>query len=98
VNSTATSGPKAAALPLTERLLSREPGSIENHRAGIWQFVTERLTDLQGLLGGEIALAEAELRKHAGEIRMVPQYGEGEPHYLAEGAWGFAGKTTGAVS
>jgi site-specific DNA recombinase len=80
---------------ITERLLSREPGSIEDHLAGIRQFVTERLTDLQGLLGGEIGLARAELRKHVGEIRMVPQYGEAEPHYLAEGTWDLLGKETG---
>ena len=80
---------------ITERLLSREPGSIEDHLASIRQFVTERLTNLQGLLGGEITLARAELRKHVGEIRMVPQYGEGEPHYLAEGAWDLLGKETG---
>ena len=30
---------------ITERLLSREPGSVESHLNGIRQFVTERLTN-----------------------------------------------------
>ena len=80
---------------ITERLLSKEPGSIETHLSGIRQFVTKRLADLQGLLSGETSLARAELKKHVGEIRMVPQYGEDRPHYVAEGAWDLLGKETG---
>jgi site-specific DNA recombinase len=80
---------------ITERLLSKEPGSIETHLSGIRQFVTKRLTNLQGLLSGETSLARAELKRHVGEIRMVPRYGEGRPHYLAEGAWDLLGIETG---
>jgi site-specific DNA recombinase len=42
---------------ITERLLLKEPGSIETHLSGIRQFVTKRLEDLQGLLSGETSLA-----------------------------------------
>ena len=80
---------------ITERLLSREPGSIESHLSAIRQFVTKRLTDLRDLLSGETAPARTELQKHVGAIRMVPQYGEGRPHYLAEGTWDLLGKETG---
>jgi hypothetical protein len=78
-----------------ERLLSAGPGSVESHLAGIREFVTKRLSDLQGLLSGETTLARTELKKHVEEIRMTPQYGEGRPHYLAEGAWNRLGKETG---
>ena len=80
---------------ITERLLSKEPGSIEAHLSGIRQFVTKRLEDLQGLLSGETSLARTELKKHLGEIRMIPQYGETRPHYVAEGVWDLLGKETG---
>lgn len=80
---------------ITERLLSAGPGSVESHLAGIREFVTKRLSDLQGLLSGETTLARTELKKHVEEIRMTPQYGEGRPHYLAEGAWNLLGKETG---
>ena len=80
---------------ITERLLSAGPGSVESHLAGIREFVTKRLSDLQGLLSGETTLARTELKKHVEEIRMTPQYGDGRPHYLAEGAWNLLGKETG---
>jgi hypothetical protein len=80
---------------ITERLLSAGPGSLESHLSGIRQFVAKRLSDLQGLLSGETTLARAEIKKHLEEIRMTPQYGEGKPHYLAEGAWNLLGKETG---
>jgi site-specific DNA recombinase len=80
---------------ITERLLSAGPGSLESHLSGIRQFVTKRLSDLQGLLSDETTLARAEIKKHLEEIRMTPQYGEGKPHYLAEGAWNLLGKETG---
>jgi site-specific DNA recombinase len=80
---------------ITERLLSAGPGSLESHLSGIRQFVTKRLSDIQGLLSGETTLARAEIKKHLEEIRMTPQYGEGKPHYLAEGAWNLLGKETG---
>jgi hypothetical protein len=80
---------------ITERLLSAGPGSLESHLSGIRQFVTKRLSDLQGLLSGETTLARVEIQKHLEEIRMTPQYGEGKPHYLAEGAWNLLGKETG---
>ncbi len=80
---------------ITERLLSAGPGSVESHLVGIREFVTRRLSDLQGLLSGETTLARTELKKHVEEIRMTPQYGEGRPHYLAEGAWNLLGKETG---
>src|SRR6266403_456216 len=80
---------------ITERLLSAGPGSLESHLSGIRQFVTKRLSDLQGLLSGETTLARVEIKKHLEEIRMTPQYGEGKPHYLAEGAWTLLGKETG---
>jgi len=80
---------------ITERLLSAGPGSLESHLSGIRQFVTKRLSDLQGLLSGETTLARVEIQKHLEEIRMTPQFGEGKPHYLAEGAWNLLGKETG---
>ena len=80
---------------ITERLLSAGPGSVESHLTGIREFVTKRLSDLQGLLSGETTLARTELKKHVEEIRMTPQYGYGRPHYLAEGAWNLLGKETG---
>jgi hypothetical protein len=80
---------------ITERLLSAGPGSVESHLSGIRQFVTKRLPDLQGQLSGETTLARVEIKKHLEEIRMTPQYGEGRPHYLAEGAWNLLGKETG---
>lgn len=80
---------------ITERLLSREPGSVESHLNGIRQFVTKRLADLQGLLSGETAPARTELQRHISQIRMVPQHGEGRPHYLAEGTWDLLGKEMG---
>ena len=80
---------------ITARLLSAGPGSVESHLVGIREFVTKRLSDLQGLLSGETTLARTELKKHVEEIRMTPQYGEGRPHYLAEGAWNLLGKETG---
>ena len=80
---------------ITERLLSAGPGSVESHLAGIREFVTKRLSDLQELLSGETTLAKTELKKHVEEIRMTPLYGEGRPHYLAEGAWNLLGKETG---
>src|SRR5258708_2413650 len=80
---------------ITERLLSAGPGSVESHLAGIREFVTKRLSDLHGLLSGETTLARTELKKHVEEIRMTPQYGDGRPHYLAEGAWNLLGKETG---
>ena len=80
---------------ITERLLSAGPGSVESHLAGVREFVTKRLSDLQELLSGETMLAKTELKKHVEEIRMTPPYGEGRPHYLAEGAWNLLGKETG---
>jgi site-specific DNA recombinase len=80
---------------ITERLLSAGTGSLESHLSGIRQFVTKRLSDLQGLLSGETTLARVEIQKHLEEIRMTPQYGEGRPHYLAEGAWNLLGKGAG---
>lgn len=81
---------------ITERLLSGGPGSIESHLGCIRQFVTKRLADIQELLSGETAFdARTEIQKHVSEIRMVPQYGKGRPHYLAEGAWDLLGKEKG---
>ena len=71
------------------------PGSVESHSSGIRQFVTKRLSDLQGLLSGETTLARAEIKKHLEEIRMTRQHGEGKAHYLAEGAWNPLGKEMG---
>jgi len=38
------------------------PGSLESHLSGIRQFVTKRLSDLQGLLSGETTLARVEIQ------------------------------------
>jgi hypothetical protein len=63
--------------------------------SGIRQVVTKRLSDLQELMSGETTLARVEIKKHLEEIRMTPQYGEGKPHYLAEGAWDVLGNEMG---
>ncbi len=74
-----------------------EPGSIEAHLSGIRQFVTKRLGDLQRLLSGETSLARVELKKHLGEIPMIPQYGKtGRITWLK--ALGICSEKNGAVS
>jgi len=57
----------------------------------ICRFVTRKLGDLQTLLAGEPAEARRERHKHVSEIRMVPQAGEGKPHYVAECRWNLLG-------
>ncbi len=52
---------------------------------------TKRLGNLRALLAGDPAEARKELLKHVSEIRMIPQGGNGKPHYIAEGAWNLLG-------
>src|SRR6266478_6025163 len=45
---------------ITERLLSVEPESVESCLSGIRQFVTKRLSDLQGLLSSRMTSGEGQ--------------------------------------
>ncbi len=76
---------------ITDQLLARGTGSVDSHLSDIRRFVTQRLGDLRGLLTGQPAEARRELLKHVSEIRMVPQAGDGKPHYVAEGRWNLLG-------
>ena len=35
--------------------------------------------------------ARSELLNHVSEIKMIPQSGDGKPHYVAEGSWHLLG-------
>ena len=67
---------------------------MDAHLSGIRSFVTQRLGDLRTLLSGDPVPARKELLKHVSEIRMVPQTGDGKPHYVAEGKWNLLGSST----
>ena len=87
---------------ITDQLLAGGDNSVDAHLLDIRNFVTRRLGDLRTLLSGDPVAARKELLKHVSEIRMVPQAGDGKPHYVAEGNWNllghekeeFAGDTT----
>ncbi len=76
---------------ITEQLLAGGANSVDAHLSDIRTFVTRRLGDLQTLLTGQPAEARKELLKHVSEIRMIPQTGNGKPHYVAEGDWQLIG-------
>jgi site-specific DNA recombinase len=72
---------------ITDQLLAGGEDSVDAHLSDIRKFVTQRLGDLRSLLAGDPVPARKELLKHVSEIRMIPQIGEGKPHYVAEGRW-----------
>src|SRR5580698_448891 len=76
---------------ITEQLLAGGEDSVDAHLSDIRKFVTQRLGDLRSLLAGDPVPARKELLKHVSEIRMIPQDGEGKPHYVAEGRWNLLG-------
>ena len=76
---------------ITDQLLAGGANSVDAHLSEIRTFVTRRLSDLQTLLAGQPAEARKELLKHVSEIRMIPQTGNGKPHYIAEGDWHLIG-------
>ena len=76
---------------ITDQLLAGGADSVDAHLSDIRKFVTQRLGDLRSLLAGDPVLARKELLKHVSEIRMIPQGGEGKPHYVAEGRWNLLG-------
>jgi site-specific DNA recombinase len=76
---------------ITDQLLAGGADSVDAHLADIRKFVTQRLGDLRSLLAGDPVPARKELLKHVSEIRMIPQDGEGKPHYVAEGRWNLLG-------
>jgi hypothetical protein len=76
---------------ITEQLLAGGTDSVDAHLSQIRRFVTQRVNDLHTLLAGEPTDARRELHRHVSEIRMVPQAGDGKPHYVAEGRWNLLG-------
>jgi hypothetical protein len=76
---------------ITDQLLAGGEDSVDAHLSDIRKFVTQRLGDLRSLLAGDPVPARKELFKHVSEIRMIPQGGEGKPHYVAEGRWNLLG-------
>jgi site-specific DNA recombinase len=76
---------------ITDQLLAGGADSVDAHLSDIRKFVTQRLGDLRSLLAGDPVPARKELLKHVSEIRMIPQGGEGKPHYVAEGRWNLLG-------
>jgi site-specific DNA recombinase len=76
---------------ITDQLLAGGTDSVDAHLSEIRKFVTQRLGDLRSLLTGDPVPARKELLKHVSEIRMIPQDGEGKPHYVAEGRWNLLG-------
>ena len=83
---------------ITDQLLAGGTDSVDSHLSNIRRFVTQRLGDLRGLLAGQPAEARRELLKHVSEIRMVPQEGIGNPHYVAEGKWNLLGNEKDSFS
>jgi hypothetical protein len=57
----------------------------------IRNFITRRLGDLRTLLARKPVEARTELLNHVSEIKMIPQSGDGKPHYVAEGSWHLLG-------
>jgi hypothetical protein len=76
---------------ITDQLLAGGADSVDAHLSDIRKFVTQRLGDLHSLLAGHPVPARKEVLKHVSEIRMIPQGGEGKPHYVAEGRWNLLG-------
>ena len=76
---------------ITRHLLSAEPNSISAEIGRIRQFVNGQLSDIRLLLVADVQKAKAELAKHVGEIRMVPQVEGKKGYYIAEGEWDLLG-------
>jgi site-specific DNA recombinase len=76
---------------ITNRLLSTIPASIDGRIRELRRFVESGISNLQGLLNRDPALAKAELHNHLNEIRMIPNRGSREWHYVAEGSWNLLG-------
>lgn len=76
---------------ITNRLLSTHPASIDGRIRELRRFVQNGILNLQALLNHDPALAKAALHSHLSEIRMIPNRGSREWHYVAEGSWNFLG-------
>jgi hypothetical protein len=76
---------------ITDQLLAGGSGSVDAHMSEIRNFITRRLGDLRTLLARKPVEARSELLNHVSEIRMIPQSGDGKPHYVAEGSWHLLG-------
>jgi hypothetical protein len=55
------------------------------------RFVTGQLGTIRNLIRTDVRKAKAELEKHIGKIRMVPQSDGKKGHYFAEGTWNLLG-------
>jgi site-specific DNA recombinase len=67
------------------------PGAAQAQPKNMRAFVTEQIQDLSALLYVNPEKARLELSKHTREVRMVPDYTNGEPHYVATGEWNLLG-------
>jgi site-specific DNA recombinase len=76
---------------ITDQLLAGGSGSVDAHMSEIRNFITRRLGDLRTLLARKPVEARSELLNHVSEIKMIPQSGDGKPHYVAEGSWHLLG-------
>ena len=76
---------------IRQQLLNTEPDLISTETARIRQFVTGQLGDIRQLLKVDVQRAKAQLAKHVGEIRMLPQLEGKRSYYIAEGAWNLLG-------
>jgi signal transduction histidine kinase len=76
---------------ITNRLLSTTAASIDGRLLEMREFVEKGISNLQGLLNRDAALAKLELHTHLSEIRMTPTEGQ-EWHYVAEGNWDLIGR------
>ena len=76
---------------ITDQLLAGSADSVDTNLSDIRSFILQKMGDIRTLLAGDPAPARKELQKHVSEIRMIPQAGDGKPHYVAEGRWNLLG-------
>lgn len=76
---------------ITGRLLASETDSVSAQVAQIRGFVTERLSNLRGLLYADVQRARTELAKHVSGIKMFPHLARDKGHYVASGEWNLLG-------
>ncbi len=76
---------------ITDQLLAGGADSVDTNLSDIRSFIMQKMGDIRTLLAGDPAPARKELQKHVSEIRMIPQAGDGMPHYVAEGRWNLLG-------
>src|SRR5665213_1932041 len=76
---------------ITRQLLGTESDSVSGEIGRIRNFVTGQLGDIRQLLKVDVQTAKAELAKHVGGIRMMPQLEGKKGHYIAEGEWNLLG-------